>query len=72
MERQIICVGLWARATDRVQWIVQHYNGNRWRSLKFVRSTKTVLARCLREAGATPDIIDILIAGLPDQFPDRQ
>jgi hypothetical protein len=52
-ERQIARVGVWAIATDGIQWIVQRYRGHYWRPLKFVRSTKTVLARCLREAGAT-------------------
>jgi hypothetical protein len=69
-ERQIASIGSWAIATDGIQWIVQRYYGKRWRSLKFIRSTKTVLARCLRETGATPDIIGMLLVGLPDQFSD--
>ena len=69
-ERQIASAGSWAIATDGLQWIVQRYRGNRWRNLKFVRTTKFILARCLREAGATPDAIDALLADLPDQFSD--
>jgi hypothetical protein len=67
-ERQIASAGAWAIASDGIQWIVRRYRGNRWRSLKFVRTTKTVLARCLREAGASVVDIDALLDGLPDEF----
>lgn len=67
-ERQIVAVGRWAIATDGIQWIVQRYRGNRWRSLKFVRTTKPVLARCLREAGVSAAESAALLDSIPDKF----
>jgi hypothetical protein len=67
-ERQIAIVGLWAIATDGVQWIVQRYRGGRWRNISFIHSTRTVLARCLHEAGATPAEIHALLGGFHARF----
>jgi len=70
-DRQIARHGSWAIASDGIQWIVENYHGNRWRPLKFARSTRTILARCLREAGASPAEVEALIKGLPEQFNDN-
>jgi hypothetical protein len=69
-DRQIAVVGSWAIATDGIQWILQRYFGHRWRPVSFVRSTRDILARCLREAGATPDEINGLLDSLPERFQD--
>ena len=64
--------GDWALASDGYQWIVQrraHWKGKvQWRSLSFVHSTKTVLARCLREKGCPLTDAERLLAGLPGTF----
>jgi hypothetical protein len=57
-DRQLAISGNWAIATDGVQWILQRRkdidrrNGRVvWRAVSFVRSTKDILARCMREKG---------------------
>jgi hypothetical protein len=67
-DRQIAVAGRWAVATDGLQWILQRYFGNRWRPISFVRSTKTILARCMREADADPSEIDALLTNVPNRF----
>ena|SRR5262249_29508688 len=69
-DRQIATAGKFAIAADAVQWIVQRWTGSRWLGVKFVRSTKVILARCLREARATPAEVEALISGFPEQFDD--
>jgi hypothetical protein len=63
----IAVAGNWAVADDGIQWILQRYQGDRWRNVSFVRSPKDVLARCLREAGAMPDEATALLDRLPDR-----
>jgi hypothetical protein len=74
-ERQIAVVGDWAVADDGLQWILQRYRGGRWRNTgSYIRSTKDVIARCLREAGATPEEAIALEDCLPahhQAWPDR-
>ena len=65
--RQVVAQGRWAIATDGVQWILQRHRGDRWENLSFVRTTRDILARCMREKGAQPDEMGLL-AGLPDRF----
>ena len=67
--RQIVARGRWAIATDGVQWILQRRRGDRWESLSFVRTTRDILARCMRQKGVRPDEMGLL-AGLPDRFQD--
>jgi len=67
--RQIVARGRWAIATDGIQWILQRHRGDRWQDLSFVRTTRDILARCMREKGARPDEMGLL-AGLPDRFHD--
>jgi hypothetical protein len=70
--RQLRIVGDWALATDGLQWIVQRRyqvaGKHAWRLLSFVRSTKAVLERCLREKGADSSSIQALTADLPETF----
>lgn len=60
----------WALASDGLQWmLMRHYKGRQpWRPVSFVRSTKDILARCMREKGVEPDTARLLLAGLPDTF----
>jgi hypothetical protein len=68
IDGQIAVVGRWAIASDGIQWIVQRLHGGRWRNISFVRSTRDILARCLREAGAGAADIDALLVDLPARF----
>jgi hypothetical protein len=61
--------GNWSIADDGNQWIVQRRRGDQWHAVSFVRSTKAVLARCLREAGATSADINALLDPLPERHP---
>ena len=63
---QIDAVGDYAIIDDGIQWIVQRYQGGRWRNVSFVRSTKDALARCLREAEASASEANALLARLPN------
>jgi hypothetical protein len=70
-DRQIAVVGDWAILTDGQQWILaRRWKDGKWRGLSFVRSTRDVLARCLREKGAHNALAAELLAGLPQTFDD--
>jgi hypothetical protein len=69
---QFAVCGKWALASDGLQWILQRRSGAQWHGVFFVRSTKDILARCMREKGATPDDIHSLLDSLPDRFDDWQ
>lgn len=58
----------WALATDGIQWVVQRRRGEQWEALSFVRSSRDVLTRCLREKGAPASVIKHLCRGLPATF----
>jgi hypothetical protein len=59
----------WRITTDGLQWILQRRKpSGAWEPLSFVRSTKDILARCLREKGADGVTAAQLLAGLPDTF----
>ena len=60
--------GNWAIASDGIQWMLQRKKGDEWRGVSFVRSTRFVLARCMREKGVDRSSIDYLLSGLPDTF----
>jgi hypothetical protein len=64
--------GNWALASDGVQWMLvkRHVrkDGDSWDPVSFVRSTKFILARCMREKGVEPGTAVILLQGLPDTF----
>jgi hypothetical protein len=67
-ETQIVAVGQWAVAIDGAQWILQKRLGTRgkWYPVSFVRSTKAILARCMRENGVEPQVAEKLLASLPE------
>jgi hypothetical protein len=61
--------GDWALASDGVQWILRHRQpGGFWRALSFVRSTRDILARCMREKGCEAHTATLLLSGLPATF----
>jgi hypothetical protein len=62
--------GNWAVANDGAQWVLwKARKGNsQWYAVSFVRSTKEVLARCMREKGTPGDVAARLLAALPDRF----
>ena len=71
-DHQFRVAGDWALATDDIQWIVQHRRQRAgkvaWRPVSFVRSTKSVLGRCLLEKGAGTSAAATLLADLPETF----
>jgi hypothetical protein len=60
--------GDWALASDGVQWILQRRYDTGWRNVSFVRSTRNVLAGCMREKGVSVFDARSLLSGLPDTF----
>ena len=62
----------WSLASDGIQWILQRRrqkNGRTsWRPVSFVRSTRAILARCMREKGVPTADTEQLLAGLPPTF----
>src|SRR5262245_40710453 len=69
-DRLLAVSGDWSIATDGIQWILQRRRGSggNWRPVSFVRTTRDVLARCMREKGAPPADAARLLAGLPLHF----
>lgn len=68
-DRVFTISGDWALASDGLQWILQRrYGGNASRNVSFVRSTKEILARCMREAGLGASDSEALLSGLPLTF----
>jgi hypothetical protein len=58
-----------------VQWILQRRGGvdrrsgnHVWSGISFVRSTRDVLARCMRETGVPEQDARVALARLPDTF----
>ena len=61
--------GRWALASDGLQWILLRQQGHeKWRGVSFVRSTKDILGRCLREKRTPADDARRLLDGLPATF----
>lgn len=59
-----------ALGADALQWILYRREGSKWRRVSFVRSTKAILLRCVKEKGldVTPEGWELLAALLPDTF----
>ena len=65
--------GRWALASDGMQWVLLRQQGQeKWRGVSFVRSTKDILARCMRERGTPADDARQLLDGLPATFDEWQ
>ena len=71
-DRQIVAADGWAVATDGNQWILQRLRGQRWIGLMFVRSTKAILAQCMKEKGVLPHTAKLLLTAIRDQFDPQQ
>ena len=71
-ERVFAVSGDWAVGADSLQWILYvrrtRKAGPYWFAVSFVRSTKDILARCMREKGTDESSAVILLSGLPDTF----
>jgi hypothetical protein len=67
-DRQFAVSGRWALASDGLQWMLQCWRGQHWQSVSFVRSTRDILARCMREKGCPPEDAERLLAHLPATF----
>lgn len=65
--------GRWALASDGLQLILLRQQGQeKWRGVSFVRSTKDILARCMREKRTPADDARRLLDGLPNTFDEWQ
>jgi hypothetical protein len=70
-DQTFAVAGDWAIASDGIQWILQRRRSQRlggWKPVSFVRSSRIVLARCMRENGTDEDTARLLLSGLPDTF----
>jgi hypothetical protein len=70
-ERILAFFDGWAVASDGIQWILLRRRSRRlggWIPVSFVRSTRDILARCMREKGADEDTARFLLSGLPPSF----
>jgi hypothetical protein len=56
--------GDWSLASDPLQWILMR----KTHPVSFVRSTKEILARCMRDKGTPPEDAQRLLDGLPATF----
>ena len=74
-DRILTTAGDWAVGTDGIQWMLMRRHsrkrGDTWDPVSFVRSTRDILARCMREKGVEDGTAVKLLAGLPDTF-DQQ
>jgi len=72
MSDQIFAtVGDWAVASDGLQWMLMRRRSQRlggWYGVSFVRSTRDILSRCMREKGVDDDTAAQLLSGLPETF----
>lgn len=71
-DRQLATTNEWSLASDGIQWILRRCRRKdgqtSWRPVSFVRSTRAILARCMREKGVPPEDAERLLSGLPSTF----
>jgi hypothetical protein len=71
-EGVIAASGDWSVATDTIQWILRKRRILKgqpiWQGVSFVRSTKDVLARCMREKGCPPEDAARLLGAISVRF----
>ncbi|MGA7453737.1 MAG: hypothetical protein WBW73_21500 [Rhodoplanes sp.] len=67
-DRLFTTSGDWALASDGIQWSLQRRKSAGWNPVSFVRSSRDILARCMREKGVGADTATQLLAGLPATF----
>jgi hypothetical protein len=66
-ERQFAISGNWALGADGLQWILYRRRSEKrggWEALSFVRTSRDILARCMREKGCPDADSAVLLAGL--------
>jgi hypothetical protein len=66
--RQFAVSGDWALGADSLQWILYRRASRTkggWSAVSFVRSSREVLARCMREKKCPRDVSARLLADLP-------
>jgi hypothetical protein len=67
-DRVFAIEGDWAVGADELQWILYRRRTRRsgpyWQAISFVRSSRDVLARCMREKGLEPGTAAQLLATL--------
>jgi hypothetical protein len=75
-DRQFRRHGKWALASDGIQWVLQRHQSRAdtsgWEAVSFVHTTRTVLARCMREKGVPAITAMVLTYGLPDDYDSWQ
>jgi hypothetical protein len=74
-EDVLATAGDWLVTTDGLQWILRRRVGTDrrtgkpvWESVSFVRSTRGILERCMREKETPPEDARRLLAGLGERF----
>jgi hypothetical protein len=68
-DKQFRVSGDWALASDGAQWVIQKWEGKRWRNLKYIRSDKAWLTyRLTKTLKVPPTDAAKLLDGLPDAF----
>jgi hypothetical protein len=70
-DKQFRVAGNWALAKDNLQWVLQRRQGKseQWAAVKFSRD-KAHLTERMRQLGVPADDAEVLLAGLPDFFPE--
>jgi hypothetical protein len=68
----------WAVGTDGIQWILRRRGGvdrrsgrTVWADLSFVRSTKDILERCMREKNCPSATCESLLGALGSEFEEK-
>jgi hypothetical protein len=70
-DQTFAVAGDWAVASDGIQWVLMRRRSQRlggWKPVSFVRSSRDILARCMRENCTDEDTAVQLLSGLPDTF----
>ena len=68
-DQIFVTAGDWSVGADELQWILFRRKGREsWRGVSYVRSTRDILARCMREKGTDAATAQLLLSGLPDTF----
>jgi hypothetical protein len=68
--------GEWSVSTDGLQWILRKRRKLKgqpvWVGVSFVRSTRDILAGCMREKGCPPEDAVRLLAAISSEFSAQQ
>ena len=68
--------GDWSVTTGGIQWILRKRRSLKgtdvWQAVSFVRSSKDIVARCLKEKGCPPEDAAKLLGAIPVRFELQQ